>query len=142
MTAGLVQHEQHGAGKHLFERRAKQRRMKRIAAITNILYLKIPVFDPDRILTGMYKYLWWIFTTPFFDSQRRCSCCPRSSHVTLHFETFYAKLPAYQEFFTWNSVLYMWISLGVVKVIHEFGHGLSVRHSGANATRWASCSCV
>jgi len=32
-------------------------------------------------------------------------------HVALHFTTFQAKLPAYQEFFTWNSVLYMWISL-------------------------------
>ena len=53
MTAGLVQHEQPGAGKHLFERRAKQRRMKRLATFTNILYIKIPVFDPDRMLTWM-----------------------------------------------------------------------------------------
>ena len=66
VTAGLVQHEAGGAGKHLFQRRAKQRRLQRIAAITNILYLKIPVFDPDRILTWMYGYLWWIFTWPFF----------------------------------------------------------------------------
>src|SRR2546429_12848 len=49
------------------------------------------------------------------------------AHVALHYDTFYAKLPAYKEFFTWNSVLYMWISLGVVKVIHEFGHGLSCK---------------
>src|SRR6478609_2668054 len=62
VTAGLVQHEQPGAGKHLFTRRAKQRRMKRFAAVTNILYMKIPVFDPDRILTWMYQYLSWIFT--------------------------------------------------------------------------------
>src|SRR5580704_638141 len=65
VTAGLVQHEQQGAGKHLFERRAKQRRLKRFSAITNILYLKIPVFDPDRILTRMIRYLSWIFTTTF-----------------------------------------------------------------------------
>ena len=36
----------------------------------------------------------------------------------------------------------MWISLGVVKIIHEFGHGLSARRSAASATRWASCSCA
>jgi putative peptide zinc metalloprotease protein len=126
VTAGLVQHEQAGAGKHLFTRRAKQRRLKRVAAFTNILYMKIPIFDPDRILTWMFKYLWWIFTTPFLIISV-LFMLSAAAHVTLHFETFYAKLPAYQEFFTWNSVLYMWISLGVVKVIHEFGHGLSCK---------------
>ena len=129
VTAGLVQHEQPGAGKHLFTRRAKQRRTKRFAAVTNILYLKIPVFDPDRILTWMYKYLWWIFTTGFLLLSVMFMAAA-GAHVALHFDTFYAKLPAYHEFFTWNSVLYMWISLGVVKVIHEFGHGLSCKAFG------------
>jgi len=36
-------------------------------------------------------------------------------------------MPRYQEFFAINTVLYMWISLGVVKIIHEFGHGLSCK---------------
>jgi putative peptide zinc metalloprotease protein len=126
VTAGLVQHEQPGAGKHLFHRRAKQRRMKRLATITNILYMKIPVIDPDRLLTWMFRYLWWIFTPAFFAASV-LFMLSAAIHVTLHFTTFYAKLPAYQEFFTWNSVLYMWISLGVVKVIHEFGHGLSCK---------------
>ena len=132
VTAGLVQHEQHGAGKHLFERRAKQRRLKQFSAITNILYLKIPVFDPDRILTWLYRYLWWIFTPVCF------ACCiglmlSAIFQVAVHFDTFYAKLPAYQEFFSLNSVLYMWISLGVVKIIHEFGHGLSCKAFGGES---------
>src|SRR5205823_8542127 len=63
VTAGLVQNEQPGAAQHLFQRRAKQRRMRRLATFTNILYLKIPVFDPDRLLAWMYRYLSWIFTT-------------------------------------------------------------------------------
>ncbi|MBN9522951.1 hypothetical protein J0H58_31300, partial [bacterium] len=126
VTAGLVQHEQAGAGKHLFQRRAKQRRTRRLATVTNILYLKIPVFDPDRILNWLFKYLWWIFTSTFFVVSV-LFMLSAVVHVMLHFNTFYAKLPAYQEFFTWNSVLYMWISLGIVKVIHEFGHGLSCK---------------
>ncbi len=132
VTAGLVQHEQAGAGRHLFDRRAKQRRMKRLTAITNILYLKIPVFDPDRILDWMYKYLSWIFTTWFFALSVGLMVAA-VLHVTLHFDTFYAKLPAYQEFFSLNSVLYLWISLGVVKVIHEFGHGLSCKAFGGES---------
>ena len=132
VTAGLVQHEQAGAGQHLFHRRAKQRRTKRLAAVTNILYMKIPVFDPDRILVWMYRWLWWIFTPAFF-ALSVAFMLSAAFHVALHFNTFYAKLPAYHEFFTWNSVLYMWISLGVVKVIHEFGHGLSCKAFGGES---------
>lgn len=126
VMAGLVQAEHAGAGKHLFERRAKQRRTKRIAAVTNILYWKIPVFDPDRVLTWMYKYLWWIFTTPFF-ALSTLFMLAAVMLVTVKFQTFYDKMPAYQEFFAFRTVLYMWISLGVVKIIHEFGHGLSCK---------------
>ena len=82
VTAGLVQHEQPGAGKHLFEQRAKQRRIKRLATVTNILYIKIPVFDPDRILTWMYQYLSWIFTHVVLRGcQRRADALGRLFHV-------------------------------------------------------------
>src|SRR3954471_5496520 len=87
VTAGLVQHEQPGAGKHLFTRRAKQRRLKRFAAFTNILYMKIPVFDPDRVLTWLYKRLRWIFTTTFFVASVLFMLAA-IVHVTLHFDTF------------------------------------------------------
>lgn len=126
VTAGLVQHESGGAGKHLFQRRAKQRRMRRIATLTNILYWKIPVFDPDRLLTWMYRYLWWIFTWWFFAASVGLMFSA-AFHVLVHFQTFYDKMPEYEEFFAFRTVLYMWLSLGVVKIIHEFGHGLSCK---------------
>ena len=66
LTAGLVQHETAQAGKQLYDKRRKQHRMQRIATWTNVLYIKLPVFDPDRLLTKMVKYLWWIFTPWFF----------------------------------------------------------------------------
>ena len=126
VTAGLVQHESGGAGTHLFNRRAKQRRMKKFATLTNILYVKIPVFDPDRLLTWMYKYTAWIFTWWFFALSVGLMFSA-AFHVLLHFDTFYEKLPQYEEFFAFRTVLYMWLSLGIVKVIHEFGHGLSCK---------------
>lgn len=126
VTAGLVQQETAGTGKHLFTRRAKQRRMRRIAAVSNILYWKIPVFDPDRLLSWMITWLWWIFTWPFFIASVGLMLAA-AGHVLLHFQTFYDKLPAYHEFFAFNTVLYLWLSLGVVKIIHEFGHGLSCK---------------
>src|SRR5207237_4116317 len=65
VTAGLVQHESPNAARELFDKRRKQRRTKRLATITNILYIKLPVFDPDRLLTRMIRYTRWLFTHTF-----------------------------------------------------------------------------
>src|SRR6516164_3368703 len=123
LQAGLVQHETAQAGKQLFEKRRKQRRLQRIATISNILYIKLPVFDPDKLLTRMLKYLSWIFTYWFFAASVALMLSA-AVLVATHFDTFYKRLPDFHSFFQWNWILYTWISLGIVKVIHEFGHGL------------------
>src|SRR5712692_1332398 len=65
LTAGLAENESPQAGKQLFDRRKKRRRQEWMQTFTNILYIKIPVFDPDKLLTGMLRYMGWIFTVPF-----------------------------------------------------------------------------
>jgi len=132
VTAGLVQHESPNAARELFSKRRKQRRTKRLATLTNILYIKIPVFDPDRLLGWMIQYTRWIFTHTFLWLSV-VLMISAALFVAFHYSTFYAKLPAYQEFFAFRTLLYMWIALGVVKVIHEFGHGLSCKAFGGES---------
>src|SRR5882762_7804502 len=50
LTAGLAQNESPQAGKQLFDRRKKRIRSEWMQTLTNILYIKIPVIDPDKIL--------------------------------------------------------------------------------------------
>jgi len=129
LTVGLAHNESPQAGKQLFDRRKKRLRREWAATLTNILYIKIPVIDPDRILTRMLPWTRFIFTTWFFS----LSCMFMLSAVMLvltHFETFRDKLPSYHEFFSFKTVAYLWVALGVVKVIHEFGHGLSCKAFG------------
>src|SRR5262249_32893494 len=38
--------------------------------------------------------------------------------------------PSYHEFFSFKTVAYLWVALGAVKIIHEFGHGLSCKAFG------------
>src|SRR5205809_4239192 len=66
LTAGLAQNESPQAGKQLFDRRATRRRMEWLQTLTNILYIKIPLFDPEKLLTKMLPYLRWMFTFTFF----------------------------------------------------------------------------
>src|SRR4051812_49136817 len=65
LQAGLVQHETAQAAKQLFDKRRKQRRLQKLATFSNILYIKLPIFDPDKILRRMLRYLSWIFTYTF-----------------------------------------------------------------------------
>src|SRR5947199_4338711 len=99
LTAGLAQNESPQAGQQLFDRRKKRKRTEILQALTNLLYIKIPIFDPERLLTRMLPYFRWIFTTWFFVF----SVVFMLSAVWLvltHFETFRDRLPSYHEFFS------------------------------------------
>jgi putative peptide zinc metalloprotease protein len=129
ITAGLAQNDSPRAGKQLFDRRKKRRRSEWMQTLTNILYIKIPVIDPDRILNVMLRYCGWVFSLWFFALSVGVMLAA-AGLVATHFDTFRSKLPNYHEFFSFKTVVYLWVALGVVKVIHEFGHGLSCKRFG------------
>ena len=52
------------------------------------------------------------------------------SLVVSQWKTFYDKLPDFQSFFNWWTIMSFWVCLAVVKIIHEFGHGLTAKHFG------------
>ncbi len=130
LSAGLAQNEAPKSGKQLFERHKKKKRTELYQTFTNILYIKLPLVDPDYVLTHMVKYFSWIFSMGWF----LISLVIMSAAVLLvtsHFDTFRNKLPNYYEFFfSFKTLIYLWLALGIVKVIHEFGHGLSCKKFG------------
>jgi putative peptide zinc metalloprotease protein len=129
ITAGLAQNESPQAGKLLLDQRKKRKRSQLMQAITNILYIKIPLYDPDILLTKMLRYVGFVFSIWFFVLSIGVMLSAVLL-VTVHFDTFRSKLPSYHEFFSFKTVVYLWVALGVVKVIHEFGHGLSCKTFG------------
>src|SRR5262245_7399306 len=129
ITAGLAQNESPQAGKLLLDQRRKRKRSQLLQAITNVLYIKIPLFDPDKVLSKMLRYLGFVFSIWFFLLSIGVMLAAVLL-VTTHFDTFRSKLPSYHEFFSFKTIVYLWIALGVVKVIHEFGHGLSCKRFG------------
>ena len=129
LNAGLAQNESPNAGKQLFDRRKKRRRTEILQALTNILYIKIPIFDPEKTLTRMLPYFRFMFTIWFLLFSLGVMAAAVLLVLT-HFQTFRERLPSYQEFFSFKTIFYLWAALGVVKVIHEFGHGLSCKAFG------------
>ena len=128
--AGIVQIDSPEQAKVLIRRRRKNRWRKVWQFIANILYIKIPIIDPERLLTGMYPYFRWIFTTYFITASVGTRCSRRSPWSSASGTSSTPKLPEFQSFFNWCTILSFWISLAIVKVIHEFGHGLTAKHFG------------
>ena len=50
--------------------------------------------------------------------------------ILVEFDTFRSKLPDFYQFFSPYNAIWLAIVLGVSKVLHEFGHGLSCKHFG------------
>jgi len=127
--AGIILIDSPEQAKVLIRRRRKNRWRKVWAFLANILFIKIPIIDPERLLTWMYPYFRWIFTSYFVTA----SVGLMLAAVTLvisQWALFYSKLPEFQSFFNWWTIFSFWISLAIVKIIHEFGHGLTAKHFG------------
>jgi putative peptide zinc metalloprotease protein len=111
------------------KRRDEQKRRKILAALSNVFALRWRGIDPDKLLTWLYKFTWWMFTPA---AVAFCILLGLSalSLVIVQFDVFTARLPAFHEFFGPRNWLYLGITMAAVKVLHEFGHGLSCKHFG------------
>jgi putative peptide zinc metalloprotease protein len=129
LQAGLATADTPQLGQRMFER-FKKKRMDRLKGFfSNVLNIKVSLFDPDRLLTSMLRYTGFLFTLPFF-LVAVLFFLASAGLVLLNWEDFLRKLPAWSEFFTPKNILYFWLTLAAVKVIHEFGHGLSCKRFG------------
>jgi putative peptide zinc metalloprotease protein len=127
--SGLVVAAVPGQGKQLVKRRRERRRKEILGALGNILCVRFKGIDPERILRGLYPYVKWFFhpLTVFF-----CLAFGLSALmlVLVEFDSFRAKLPEFHQFFSPYNAFLLAVTLGVTKVLHEFGHGLTCRHFG------------
>lgn len=127
--AGIILIDSPEQAEVLIRRRRKNRWKKVWAFLANILFIKIPIIDPERLLTWMYPYFRWIFTSYFVTASVGLMLAAITLVIS-QWDLFYSKLPEFQSFFNWWTIFSFWISLAIVKIIHEFGHGLTAKHFG------------
>ncbi len=127
--SGLVLSDAIGQGVQLKTRRDERRRKEIIGSMTNILSFRFRGFDPERILNALYPWVRWFFSRPvtIFSLFLMVSAL---ALVVVQFDVFQSRLPSFQNFFAAQNWLLIAGVLGVTKVIHEFGHGLSCKHFG------------
>ena len=126
---GLVVSNAPGQGEQLKRRRDERKSKERFAAVSNVLAIRFKGVDPERFLNWLYPYVSWFFSTTVV-----LACCllgfSALSLIAIQFDVFQSRLPAFQEFFGSQNWLMLAVTLGVVKILHELGHGLSCKHFG------------
>ncbi len=127
--SGLVIAAVGGQGKQLLKRRRERRRKEFLGALANILCIRFKGFDPERFLNWLYPLVSW-FYTPVAVIGCILLGISALTLVMVQFHVFTSRLPAFHEFFSFQNALLLSLTLGVTKVMHEFGHGLMCKHFG------------
>jgi putative peptide zinc metalloprotease protein len=127
--SGLVISEASGQGTQLRKRRDEKKYRELMGKVSNVFALRFRGVDPERFLNWLYKYTSWFFTWTMMVIVLGVGLAALSL-VAVNFEEFSRRLPAFHQFFGPKNWFYLGITMAVVKVLHEFGHGLSCKHFG------------
>ncbi len=128
--AGIILIDSPEQAKVLIRRRKKNRWRKVWAFLANILFIKIPIIDPERLLTRMYPYFRWIFTRTFVTLSVMSMLAGRHAWSSASGRPSTTSFPISRASSTGGPSASFWVCLAVVKIIHEFGHGLTAKHFG------------
>jgi putative peptide zinc metalloprotease protein len=127
--SGLLISNNTGQGRQLRRRGDKKKRKELLGKLSNVFALRFRGIDPERILNALLPWFGWLFT-PAALLVAMMFGLSALLLVFVQWQTFMAKLPSFEQFFAAENWLWMGITMACVKVLHEFGHGLSCKKFG------------
>ncbi|MFN0195734.1 MAG: HlyD family efflux transporter periplasmic adaptor subunit [Planctomycetaceae bacterium] len=126
---GLVYSQRPGQGANLLQQRRNRFRKKVWSTLVNIMYLRLPGWDPEGALKFLLPYCRWIFQ-PWGVTLAGAIIVWSWILMLVKYDEFQSRLPEFESFFGWPNLMWLWVTLGLAKILHEFGHGLSCKHYG------------
>lgn len=127
---GLVHTVRTGQGAAMLGKERVERRKKIKQTFKSFLFLRTPGWDPEWTLTLLLPFVRWLFH-PLGVAMTALFVASAWLTLGINFDEFSRGLPAFQQFFSWPNILYMWVTLALCKIVHEFGHGLSCKYFGS-----------
>ena len=112
-------------------RHAQKQRPQWFGWLSRVLYLKLHAFDPDALLNRLYPWVRWLFH-PLGVALALAVMLSAALLVVGRFDQFSSRpeLQNFHAFFNLQNIFWLWLTIGVVKVLHEFGHALTCKHFG------------
>ncbi len=118
-----------GQGTQLRKRHGEKIKSEWLGKLTNVLSIRFKGIDPERILNWLLPWFGWLFT--WVGGVLVLGLASAALLLVLvQFETFQNKLPTFHEFFAAKNWIYLGVTMGICKILHEFGHGLSCKKFG------------
>jgi putative peptide zinc metalloprotease protein len=123
---GLLLGRGESHGRFLRKLHESRKRRRRIATAMGFMFFKLPLIDPDRMLDAIYSYVRPVMNRAGF-WLAMVFMLVSAIAVGLHIQRISdLAMPV----LGWQNLLILSAVFFVVKVIHEFGHGLAAKHRG------------
>jgi len=127
--SGLVISHASGQGVQLKKRRDEKKRRELLGKLSNVFAFRWRGIDPEWILNRIYPWTGWFFSVPMILFVLLFGLSALTL-VTTQYDEFESRLPTFHQFFGPHNWIYLGITMAIVKVLHEFGHGLSCKRYG------------
>ncbi|MCH2211550.1 MAG: efflux RND transporter periplasmic adaptor subunit [Fuerstiella sp.] len=128
----LVVSQRRGQAEGINRQRQKTQRQKLFSATMSLLFLRLPGVYPEPFLRRGYPWIRWIFH-PLAILTVIGIVVSAMGLLAINFHVAMRQMPEFQQFFGWPNLLYLSMTIAVVKVFHELGHGFTCHHCGAES---------
>lgn len=125
--AGLLQVRGSDASARGHRLRALKKSRKFEMAVAHVLFFRKSLFDPDRLLDRLLGWLGWIYQ-PWFLAAAALFVFVSLLAALWNIDRLVAQGT---NFFTLSNLGLTWLLFIGVKILHEFGHGLTAKRCGA-----------
>lgn len=126
LTAGFLEATAAGVKRQIELKKQRYKRPTLWGLFMKGLFLKIPLWDPDALLIRMERHMRWIWSW----GGLAISLLILWLGLGVFAVNFPRIAPSLSDFLTLPNLALVWGLTILVKVIHEFGHGLTCKHYG------------
>lgn len=109
-------------------RQLQNRRLERLVSAS--FYLKVPLFDPQRLLRVISPILAFLFTRTFWIALSAAGL----AGIYFGSDDLIARFGEYQSRFFSNGLLQIVVAIIILKTAHELGHALTAHRYGCRVT--------
>ncbi|MEL7337276.1 MAG: hypothetical protein AAFN70_13870, partial [Planctomycetota bacterium] len=126
---GLTRSTRNHQGPSLQHRHWAAVRKQILQQIISPFFIRFPTFHASGVIRLFDLLIGWLFTwMGFFIAT--VLFCSSTIALLLNQQPLQEALPNLQTFFGWPNLLWLWITIGVTKWLHEMGHAVACRRVG------------
>ena len=127
--AGMLLSDAPGQAEQLLKRDGDTKQREWIGRLSNVLAIRFPGYDPERILRWLHPKFGWIFDPAGIAVWLVVTLCAGALLLS-NLDDFQRRLPNFYEFFSARNFFWLALVMAITKICHELGHGLSCKHFG------------